>query len=55
MPESVYCPHCDNYVELENDDWDFLDGERHTIRCSYCQKDFVVIVQRPIEYLVEEV
>jgi len=48
--EDIICPQCSNVIKPE-DNWDFMDGEKHKITCS-CGYPFVVIIERPIEYCI---
>lgn len=50
--EDIICPKCHNIIEPKNR-WNFMDGEERKISCA-CGKQFIVIIERPIEYYVVE-
>jgi len=50
--EDIICPQCSDVIKPK-DNWDFMDGEEHKISCP-CGTQFVVIIERPIEYYVLE-
>lgn len=50
--EDIICPRCNNLIR-PSDNWDFMDGEERKITCS-CGYQFVVIIERPIEYYIQE-
>jgi len=49
--EDIICPKCKTW-NRPNDNWDFIDGETHSITCSECGKKFEIVIERPIEYYV---
>ena len=46
--DGIICPKCNDITKPDNN-WDFMDDEKHKITCS-CGHQFVVIIERPIEY-----
>ena len=54
MAEEILCPKCDDW-NRPDDDWDFIDGETHRVQCRKCKHKFLVVIERPIEYYVQEI
>jgi uncharacterized protein YchJ len=50
--KDIICLQCSNVIKAD-DDWDFMDGEKHKITCS-CGHQFKVVIERPIEYCMLE-
>ncbi len=48
--EDIICSNCNSIIKPK-DDWGFMDGEKHKIICS-CGYQFLVIIERPVEYYV---
>ncbi|MCU0652088.1 MAG: hypothetical protein MUC39_04010 [Candidatus Omnitrophica bacterium] len=51
--EDIICLKCNDIIKADGN-WDFIDGEKHKVTCS-CGYQFVVIIERPIEYYIQEV
>jgi len=53
--DGVHCPKCGEFFDASDQvEWDFMDGEEHEITCVKCGKEYTVIVERPIEYYIQE-
>lgn len=49
----IRCPHCEEYIEREQTkNWDFIDGETHSVICKKCLKAYCVTIERPIGFTV---
>lgn len=51
--EDIICSKCSDVLKPDNN-WDFMDGEKHRMTCS-CGNQFEIIIERPIEYYIPNV
>ncbi len=51
--EDIICPQCNDIIKAD-DNWDFMDGEKHEMTCS-CGYQFEIAIERPIEYYIPDV
>ena len=55
--ENITCPVCEHSPErgvTKVEEWDFIDGETHKIKCPQCKRHYIVTIERPIEVMVTE-
>lgn len=50
--DDICCPECNEPIDKEQANWDFMDEETRIVKCKCCQYTFKVIINRPIEFVV---
>jgi len=51
--KDIQCPHCQEVIdEKQTEHWDFMDLESRLVVCRHCKKQYRVIINRPIEFVV---